>query len=370
MTPALLFAAGLFLAWSNGANDNFKGVATLLGSRTLGARAALLWGTVTTLAGSLLAVALSGELARAFSGRGIVPDALVGEPALLLATGTGAAIVVMAATVLRLPVSTTHALVGGLAGAGWAAAGSGALEWGTLGMAFAVPLALSPFVAAAGVGLLYPVMKRLRTRTDLGETDMLELRRSVGGSVGDEAALLMAKTATDRRLAEGRSAAIALDPVRTVFGVQARRLLDGLHMLSGGAVSFARGLNDTPKIAALLMATGVTGTAAAMACVGAGMAAGALLQALRVGRTMSEEITPMNAGQGFTANVVTAALVLGASRFGLPVSTTHVSVGSLFGLGASTGGLVRKTCRRILLAWVATLPLAFGLAYGVRVLVG
>ena len=64
---------------------------------------------------------------------------------------------------------------------------------------------------------------------------------------------------------------------------------------------------------------------------------GGLLAARRVAETLSRKITPMNHSQGLTANLVTSLVVIGASRFGLPVSTTHVSCGSLFGLGAITG---------------------------------
>ena len=77
---------------------------------------------------------------------------------------------------------------------------------------------------------------------------------------------------------------------------------------------------------------------------------------------MSKKITTMNHGQGFTANVITGVIVIGASRMGLPVSTTHVSCGSLFGIGAISGGAQLKTIGTILLAWITTLPLAAGLA--------
>ena len=123
---------------------------------------------------------------------------------------------------------------------------------------------------------------------------------------------------------------------------------------------FARGLNDTPKIVALLVAGAGAGmsTQNAMLCVGVAMAVGGLLSAKRVAKTMSKGIVTMNHGQGFTANLVTAFMVIVASRFGVPVSTTHVSCGSLFGLGAVTGGARWGMIRNILLAWVATLPIA------------
>ncbi len=73
---------------------------------------------------------------------------------------------------------------------------------------------------------------------------------------------------------------------------------------------------------------------------------------------MSKRITDLNPGQGLTANLVTALLVLFASPLGLPVSTTHVSCGSIFGIGLVNRTLQWKTVAQILMAWVTTLPLA------------
>ncbi len=84
---------------------------------------------------------------------------------------------------------------------------------------------------------------------------------------------------------------------------------------------------------------------------------------------MSERITGMNHGQGFLANAVTASLVLAASCFGLPVSTTHVSCGTLFGLGAANGQARWGMIGRIFLSWLITVPVAALLAATVAVLV-
>jgi PiT family inorganic phosphate transporter len=88
------------------------------------------------------------------------------------------------------------------------------------------------------------------------------------------------------------------------------------------------------------------------------IAAGGFLSARRVAETMSHRVTEMNPGQGSTANLVTGLLVVGASYFGMPVSTTHVSCGSLFGIGAVTRQARWKTIGQILLAWIITLPTA------------
>jgi len=73
---------------------------------------------------------------------------------------------------------------------------------------------------------------------------------------------------------------------------------------------------------------------------------------------MSHKITAMNHGQGFTANLTTAILVVLASLFGLPVSTTHVSVGSLFGIGLTTGKANPRAISAIVFSWLITLPCA------------
>lgn len=88
------------------------------------------------------------------------------------------------------------------------------------------------------------------------------------------------------------------------------------------------------------------------------MAMGGLLNAKKIAIIMSERITKMNHGQGFSANLVTAILVIFASKWGLPVSTTHVSCGSFFGIGLVNKKANLPVIRQIILAWVLTLPLA------------
>jgi phosphate transporter family protein len=106
----------------------------------------------------------------------------------------------------------------------------------------------------------------------------------------------------------------------------ALKALDAAHYLSAGAVGFARGVNDTPKRLALLLPAQVLPTGFAIALLAAVMAIGGLLAASRVAETMSHRVTTMTPSQGFVANVMTALLVLFASRVGLPVSTTHVTI--------------------------------------------
>jgi PiT family inorganic phosphate transporter len=155
-----------------------------------------------------------------------------------------------------------------------------------------------------------------------------------------------------------------------MLGLQAGPVLDCLHYVSGGAVGFARGLNDTPKIVALLLAGEAVQPNLGLALVAFVMAAGGILNARKVAETLSRRITQMNPGQGFTANLVTALLVTGASRLGLPVSTTHVACGSLFGIGVVNRTARWKMILTILLAWMTTLPMGAALAAGLYLVIG
>jgi PiT family inorganic phosphate transporter len=299
---AILFSAVCCVAFTNGANANFKGVASLYGSGTTTLRRALLWGTATTFAGSVAAAFLAEGLLKKFSGRGIVPDTLVESPEFVSAVAIGAALTSFLATRFGFPVSTTHALVGALVGAGLA--GSGAqVQFSALGKNFLYPLFFSPAVAAVLGSVVYLLLKALRL-------------------------------APDHRT-----------PV-----------LDVLHYLSTGAASFARGLNDTPKMAALLLVAPGFDMRWGFLAVSVTIAVGGLLDADRVAETLGKKVTGMNPGQGFAASLVTAGLVTTATLHSLPVSTTHVSVGSLLGMGATTRQAKWRKVGEILLAWVSTVP--------------
>ena len=150
ITLTLLIIATLFLAYSNGANDNFKGVATLFGSGTTSYRAAITWATISTLAGSITSLFLAGTLLKNFSGRGLVPNDLAASPQFVLAVGLGAGLTVMLATLTGFPVSTTHGLVGALVGAGLTAAGAN-VNFATLGTLFFLHVSVGSLF---GIGLI------------------------------------------------------------------------------------------------------------------------------------------------------------------------------------------------------------------------
>lgn len=352
--------AVLLVAYTNGANDNFKGVATLFGSGTCTYRQALAWATVTTLAGSLLALFLASGLVEAFKGKGLVPDEVTRQPGFLLAVSLGAALTVLLATWTGMPVSTTHALIGGLVGAGLLAAG-GAVQFSSLGKSFVVPLLFSPVAALLLTIAVYPLFRWARRSSGVTSTTCVCVG-TVYEEVQPQADGRLLLVRTGAVLAVGEAGACVDRYQGRVAGLEAGPVLDGAHYLSGGAVGFARGLNDTPKIVALMLAAEALPAAWGLALVAGVMAVGGVLNSRRVAETMSQKITRMNPGQGFTANLVTSVLVAGASRFGLPVSTTHVSVGAIFGIGVVNGTARFRTVLTILLAWVTTLPIGAALA--------
>jgi PiT family inorganic phosphate transporter len=341
---ALLIAiavTGLLLAFANGANDNFKGVATLYGSGTSSYRSALWWATATTALGSIAAVILARGLLDAFAGKGLVPPEVAANPVFPASVALAAGTTVLLASRIGLPISTTHALLGGLLGSGLALSPTG-VDIATLSTGFAIPLLSSPVIAFLLTAALYQALRRRPASPVLASA-------SIGG-----------REATFGPMVSLRASPVTSEVAAPSTGPAspASRPVDIAHLLSAGVVSFARGLNDTPKIAAVLLVGGMFSPTIAIVAVGAVIAIGGLLCARRVAGTMSHDVTAMNAKQGFVSNIVTSTLVIGAANMGLPVSTTHVSCGALFGMGAATRQARWHTIGRIVLAWLVTLPIA------------
>ncbi len=361
----LLVAGAIFLAYANGANDNFKGVATLYGSDTLRYRPALAWATASTLAGSVASIFLAQSLVIRFSGKGLVPDAIAASPEFLLAVAIGAGLTVMIATFTGFPISTTHSLTGALAGSGLVAVGS-AVNIGVLGTKFALPLLVSPLVAVILAAVVYRTLRALRLHAGITRETVAVVSDGSESTLPDGSVVALADSSRGWprvRLTQTRTEERYAG---SIFGISSQQVLNAAHIMSAGVVSFARGLNDTPKIVAIIIAVQALRIEMGMVFVALAMALGGIVNARRVAVTMSQRITPMNHGQGFAANLVTGILVIFASRWGIPVSTTHVSVGALFGIGASSRSADPRVVSNIVLAWVLTLPVAAvlaGLAY-------
>lgn len=359
MTTALLLIVVL-LAACNGANDNFKGVAALHGSGVAGYWTSLGWGSVTTLAGSLCSVFLARALLKAFTGAGLVPADIAGGTGFALAVAGGAALTVALGSWRGLPISTTHALVGAMCGAGVIAAGAG-VHFASLGKTFLLPLLASPVIAIVPAWLIAPLLRKFAQRAAAQPECICS--PSVATSPNGDAVMMRAASHTIRAT-NSECSAHGLRPRK--LRTDARGGISVLLFVASGAVSFARGLNDTPKIAALLLPIAALDASGAVLAVGVAMLLGGLIGARRVARTMSEKITRLDIGAALAASLTTALLVGTASVNGLPVSTTHVSVGALAGAGASGkgDGVDRKVMSNIALSWIFTLPIGaiFGAA--------
>ena len=168
----LLFAAVCFLAYSNSSNDNFKGVASIYGSKTASYKTALGWATITTLTGSVVSFFIANGLVEKFSGKGIVPNDLAGSEYFLLAVAVGAGATVILATLTGFPVSTTHGLTGAIVGAGLMANGSG-VNFSALQTSFIVPLFVSPFLAVAVAAIIYSIAHFLLKQTKISKETCL-----------------------------------------------------------------------------------------------------------------------------------------------------------------------------------------------------
>lgn len=298
------------MAFTNGSNANFKGVAALYGSGTASLKTALIVGNGFTFAGSLASYWLASGLLKSFGGRGILPDFVVQSPFFAASVALAASGTSFLATRLSFPVSTTHALIGSLAGCGLANSFLGAsvadIRWNNLISSFLSPLLLSPFLSIALTMVLFWVLSSFRLVPDSKSTTR-----------------------------------------------------DILHFGFAAAASFARGLNDTPKIVAILLLLPEANQIASFLFVAFFILLGGLVDARNVAETLGKKIADLRPTEGLVASLVTSILVITASLKSLPVSTTHVSVGAIAGMGFVNGKVRWAMLGEIFLAWITTVPCGF-----------
>jgi PiT family inorganic phosphate transporter len=351
---SLVLIAGIFwLAFANGANDNFKGVATLWGTGRYEYRRLLIFATICALAGSAFAIYVSAGLVKVFSGGQFLSTAASLNPSFPAAVALGTAGTVLLATWIGVPISTTHALTGALLGAGAVSGGMAQVKWAAAASSIALPLLVSPFLAVVLTLAVFPLISRwLASRNCICVTEQEPAIMAAAAGAGAAGLSSRVGGSTPAILvgSEQECADTAQTPVST--------LEESIHWTSAGAICLSRTMNDTPKIAALVLTAKLAGPASSFLMVGVVMAIGGLIAAKSVARTMAQKVTKIDPVGGMSANLVAALLVAVASRFGVPVSTTHVTMGGIFGVGLQRREQTNwKMVTQIVLAWIVTMPL-------------
>lgn len=344
------------VAWANGANDVSKGVATLVGSRLATYTQALTWGTLWTVAGAIGALLLTTALLKTFS-TALVAGSIGHSPAFPLAVAAGTFAWVLVASRTGLPVSTTHSLTGAIVGTAVAAGGFASIHWSLAIRSVGMPLAFSPLASALiAYGMHSVVSRRLAVASRYcicARDRTLLIPDSPAAGLTAARAVILPVVIVDREQP-------CTDGGALERGV---RVTDAGQWVASAALSFARGLNDTPKIVALAAtaAASMGVTAPSLFVMGAiVMGAGSLLGGRRVTRTLAERVTDIDPLEGLAASGVAAGLVLAASIVALPVSTTHVASGAIIGVGLRSGSdaVHWRTVWNIVLAWLVTLPVS------------
>ncbi|MDQ7262865.1 inorganic phosphate transporter [Paracoccus sp. PS-1] len=409
--PAIgILAAGMavaaYLALSIGGNDVANALGPAVGAGAIGMTAGLL----SVAAMEVLGAVIAGSAVTATLTEGLVGSTLgAGEATarMMLAALLAAGSWISLATWLGAPVSTTHSVVGAIAGAGMASFGLGAVNWPAMAM-IAFGWIVSPLVSGLAAAGLMALLRGLV----LDRGDRVAAARIWMPVIVGLASAMLAGVVELAWQGSGLAAnAVLVLACGTLGWVYTRRRIDRLSRGGGGGrlamkqllavplvaaalvMGFAHGANDTSNVAAPLtiildsMSAGGDNALRGRLVLllgGLGIALGVLLFGRRLVHMVGSRITRLNASRALCVSLATAATVLGASLLGLPVSTTHVAVGGVFGIGfyrewrdrrLAAGHaplpaeerrrrhLVRRSYMRMILgAWLITVPVAATLA--------
>jgi inorganic phosphate transporter, PiT family len=399
----------LYVACNLGANDVANSMGTSVGSKAITIKQAIVIAGVLEFTGAVLfGRQVSSTLATSIAN----PDLFISQPQTLLlgmiAVLISCGLWLQIATAKKLPVASSHAVVGAIAGFSWVAAGEQAVEWSSLG-AISLAWVVTPVVSAAVAAGFYLLIKRwileqkqpliqleqwmpwlsltlvsvfgvivLPTVVETLPSDFLPAvpRYDFALGLGGIAALSITLLGW-RRLAQEN---IAVESkISADIGEIVERQLARFQLLSACCVAFAHGSNDVGNAIAPLatilyiQSTGIVPQSSleiplwVLVLGGVGIVAGLAIWGKQVIATIGEGIIKLEPSSGFAAELATAATILMASSYGLPVSTSHALVGAVVGVGAVKNwrSVNLSTLKSIGLAWIVTIPIATMLSAGI-----
>ncbi len=406
-------AFGAYMALNIGANDVANNMGPAVGANALTMGGALIIAAIFETAGALIA---GGDVVSTISG-GIVSPEAVADPNTfiwaMMASLLAAALWLNLATWVGAPVSTTHSIVGGVMGAGIAAAGFGAVDWSKMGQ-IAASWVISPLlggmIAAFFLSFIKAFINDVPDKITAARKWVPVLIGVMAGAFSAYLAVKGLKKVVDVSLTSGVVLGLVIGVLTTLMTrPMVRRQSEGLEnrkkslkklfgvplVVSAALLSFAHGANDVANavgpLAAIVHAvqdggagTKVTIPLWVMMIGAAGISFGLVLFGPKLVRMVGGEITKLNPMRAYCVALSAAITVIVASGLGLPVSSTHIAVGAVFGvgfyrewhaerrtrlLGLEKGSPVapeersrRKLVRRahfmtIAAAWVITVPL-------------
>jgi PiT family inorganic phosphate transporter len=316
-----LVVVALAFDFVNGLHDAANSIATVVGTRLITPVAAVGFAAFFNFAAYFLALQWPSLHKVADTvGKGLIDKDVV-TPAVVFGALIGAMFWNIVTWLKGIPSSSSHALVGGIVGAGLAAAGLGHVQWAGLNKTL-IAIVLSPLL-----GLILTMAIMLAT-------SWLGVRASARGS---------------------------------------ERTFRVLHLFSAGSLSLSHGLNDAQKtmglITVLLYSTGYlhgdfeVPNWVALSCYIA-MGLGTLTGGWKIIETMGTRITKLNQHQGFSASLGGSIMLFAASWLGIPVSTTHTITGAVIGAGAARRASAVRwgIARRVMIAWIITIPASASVA--------
>jgi len=303
-----VIAAAIGFGIANGFNDAANAISTVIGTRTLSPRAAVIMAACFNFLGAATGTAVAMTI-----GKGIVSPEFLDMNIVL--AGTGAIIIwALLATRYGMPISLTHGLVAGLVGAGIAASGSGAIVWGVL----------TRVISAVGIAPLLGL---------------------VAGFLVMVAIMWLFRKAAPERI---------------------RGLFSNLQILSAAFLAYSHGKNDGQMPIALISMALMTYYGSgefhipfwAVVVSATSISLGTFIGGRRVIETLGLKVTTLRPVQGFAANFSAASVIEIASQLGIPVSTTHCISTAIMGVGATRRlSAVRwGIARNIVLVWILTFP--------------